>query len=290
VNFYNRFTQAARTFQDGLPWLAPPLSAKAKTVRRAMRVGPRPLINPAAQMIVLFSPKSACTNVAVWFFHHLGKAAEAREFSRWPHHYRLQVYYDSQLYKDACKQDLTNFKVVRVVRDPYDRVASGFRHAMTTRRARPVIAAQLNDPDIETKGMSFEQFLTFLEAVDLTACDPHFALQRHPLEDVLPVDHFINISTEDLMARLSEIERDFGLAPPGPEMAKWLAELKGHKRPKQGFAVAPDLHTRRFTEREATYGPWPDHEALLTPAVRERLRKLYAADIAAYLKSPASSN
>jgi hypothetical protein len=238
---------------------------------------------------VLFSPKAACTNVTIWFFQQLGQIAEAREYSRWPHRYRLQPYYDSVLYRRACRLDLTGFKVVRVVRDPYDRAASSFRHAIRARRIMPAIAEHLGDPKIATRGMSFEQFMTFLESVDITTCDPHFRLQRHPIEDLLPIDYLINISTEDLNGRLREIERDLGLPPPGEVMTRWLAELSHRKRPHREFAVTPDLHSRRFTKRQAARGPWPSHDALLTPAIRERLKRLYAADIAAYLKAPTPS-
>src|SRR6185437_13167032 len=49
---------------------------------------PRPLINPDARLVVLFSPKSACTTVVMWFLHHLGHGQKARDYATWPHHYR----------------------------------------------------------------------------------------------------------------------------------------------------------------------------------------------------------
>jgi hypothetical protein len=289
LNISDRLTQAARSLRR-MPLFVPTSTPEAKRARELVRLGPGPLINPDARMIVLFSPKSACTNVAIWFFHHLGQGAEARKFSHWPHRYRQSVYYPSSLYQKACKLDLTGFKVVRVIRDPYDRAASSFRHVMQTRKAKPLIARHLRDPKIETEGMSFEQFLTFLEQSDLTTCDPHFRIQRHPIEDVLPVDYLINISTDDLMERLRDVEQDLGLSPPSPAMHEWLAELKHHKRPSREFAARRDLQTRRFSQKEARRGPWPSHQAFLTPAVRERIGKLYAVDIEAYLKPATTSD
>src|SRR5688572_4072882 len=62
---------------------------------------PAPLIDPHNRLVVIFSPKSACTNVVAWFFHHLGHTQAARDFHRSPHRYRFQVYYRSEIYQDA---------------------------------------------------------------------------------------------------------------------------------------------------------------------------------------------
>jgi hypothetical protein len=266
--------------QDGLAWVQ---SAPARSrMHDLLKVKPRPLIAPEARMVVLFSPKAACTNVVMWFLHHLGHGQKARDYAAWPHRYRGQVYYQSDLYRDACRLDLTGFTVIKVIRDSFDRAESAFRHALATRLIKNNVAPVLGDLDVVRDGLSFDQFLTFLEHSDLTTCDPHFRLQRHPIEDVLPVHHLINISREDLHARLGEIERELGLPKPGPEFADWLHSIRNHRRPEQELPPVDDLYHLRFTQLQARKGPWPAAGSFINPHARERLKKLYAIDIDSY--------
>src|SRR5262245_41835151 len=58
---------------------------------------PRPLILPQRRMIVVFSPKSACTTVVIWFLHQIGHSKAARDYASWPHRYRTEVYYKTRL-------------------------------------------------------------------------------------------------------------------------------------------------------------------------------------------------
>src|SRR5262249_14181942 len=67
---------------------------------------PPPLIDPANKLVVIFSAKSACTNVLVWFFHHLGHAKAVRDYHPSPHQYRTQVYYRSKLYQRTYNLNL----------------------------------------------------------------------------------------------------------------------------------------------------------------------------------------
>jgi hypothetical protein len=262
--------------------VAPPPPRLGK-LSHLLEINPRPLINPAARMVVIFSPKAACSNIAIWFFHHLGHGEQARAHDAWPHRYRKQIYYGTELYRDASAGDLSGYKVVRVIRDPYDRAASAFRHAIRTRLAERDIAQVLDDDTIARDGLSFADFLTFLERSDLTSCNPHFRIQRHPIEDVLPPDTVINISKENLMARLADVAHELGLPPAKPQMQDWMDELRGHNSPAGEFPHDPDLFTRQLTRLQAANGPWPSSAVLLTDDARRRLQKLYAVDIRSYL-------
>lgn len=253
------------------------------------QIAPRPLINPDARLVVLFSPKSACTNVVMWFFHHLGHGQKARDYAAWPHHYRTQVYSRSALYRKACRLDLSGFKVVKVIRDPFERAESAFRHALCTLLIRTEVAPLLGDPAIPREGLSFDRFLTFLERSDLTTCNPHFRPQRHPIEDVLPVHYLINITREDLHARLRDVERDLGLPTPGPELDDWLDSIRHHRRPLEELRDVDDLYHLPFTRRQARNGPWPPAGAFINPDARARLEKLYAVDIRHYLQHAGAS-
>src|SRR5262249_41777851 len=140
---------------------APPLARTE--IGRLLWSRPPPLINPDAKFVVIFSAKSACTNVLIWFFHHLGHLKAARDFHVWPHEYRVRVYYHSQLYQRAYKSDFSEFKVVRVVRDPYERAASGFRHIV--RHAGGSIGRYMGMRHVAERGLSFAEYLDFLEGL-----------------------------------------------------------------------------------------------------------------------------
>jgi hypothetical protein len=286
--YAEKLDTAAQTLNTALLWLktkrmAPPPGATTE-MGRLLWAAPQPLINPGAKMMVVFSQKAACTNVLIWFFHHLGHATAARHFHNWPHEYRNQVYYYSALYRKAYGLDFEKFKAVRVVRDPYERAASSFRHVVRNGFADATIAKRLRYRHIASKGLSFSAFLDFLDTLDLTDCDPHYSLQRHPIEDRLPVHHLINISTENLFTRLSEVETALGL--PQSDMAghPWVKRLRQHNRPAKELAGGADLYAQTFTREQARLGPWPRDEALLTPRARERIARLYAVDISAYLR------
>jgi hypothetical protein len=237
-------------------------------------------------MIVLFSPKSACTNVVIWFFHQLGHAAAAQDYDRWPHKYRGNVYYKSALYRRAFQHDLSRYFVLRVIRDPFERAVSSFRHVHRNGSADHLIAQALGRRDIATSGLSFSEFLDFLETCDLAKCDGHYRLQRHPVEDRLPIRYLINASAEDLFARLNEVEADLGIAITDFNKLEWLNNVdRTHSHVAAPFDAA-NTYTHRFDRATARSGSWPSYDAFLTTEARERIARLYAVDIRAYGTAP----
>ena len=260
------------------------LPAGHSTMGRLLLALPRPLINPGAKLVVLYSPKSACSNVLIWFLHHLGHMDAARNFHRSPHRYRDRVYHQSPLYKSATRLDLTGFTVVKVIRDPCQRAVSSFRHVLRTGLFEDDMERKLDDTGLGQNGLSFAAFLDFLEKTDLRSCNPHYSLQGHPIEARLPVSHLINVSREDLFTRLNEVEAAIGL--PVSELAKapWVRQLgRRHHHEGGDFSGVTDFYRQRLGREHALRGPWPSYDALLTREARERVAQLYASDIAAYL-------
>ena len=263
-----------------------PAGAPDTELTRLLCTSPRALIDPSKRLIVLFSPKSACTNVVIWFFHQLGHAAAAQDYDRWPHKYRGNVYYKSALYRRAFQHDLSRYSVLRVVRDPYDRAVSSFRHVHRNGSADHLIAQVLGRRDIATSGLSFSEFLDFLETCDLAKCDGHYRLQRHPVEDRLPTRYLINASTEDLYTRLNEVEADLGIAITDFDKLEWLHSVnRTHSHVAAPFDAA-NTYTHRFDRTTARSGAWPRYDTFLTTEARERIARLYAVDIEAYGSGP----
>jgi hypothetical protein len=259
----------------------PPPGA-ASELGRLLWTDPRPLIYPRKRLIVVFSPKSACTSVVIWFFHHLGHSAAARDYSSWPHRYRTEVYYKSALYRRAYERDLSKFSLVRVVRDPLERAVSSFRHVQKGGLADKEIARALGRNDMSTAGLSFSEFLDFLEHCDLNTCDPHFRVQRHPIEDRLPTRHLINASAEDLFSRLNEVEADLNMPITDFSTLEWLQKINRKHRHNEAPVAPADAYNHRFDREAARNGVWPPYSAFLVPLARERLARLYARDIEAY--------
>jgi hypothetical protein len=281
LGFYGRLKDAVRAFHISVPGIRGPAGfASRGKYSKLLQVLPRPLIDPNARIVVLFSPKSACTSVAIWFFHQLVGEAPVRALNDWPHIYRNEVYYQSDTYREVCASDLAGFKVIRVVRDPFERAASAYRHALRTLLAEREMVKVVG-PDILHEGFSFDTYLTFLEQIDLGTCNPHFRPQRHPLEEALPIDYLINISRENLFGRLGDIERELGLKPTGPSIHEWVRDVEGRRYTPtpENFANGDSVV---LTKKHARTGPWPRSQDLLTPRARERLAKLYAVDIRAY--------
>jgi hypothetical protein len=259
---------------------SPPPSVSA--IGRLLWNEPKPLIDPRHRFIVIFSAKSACTNVLIWFLTQIGHHRAARDFHRWPHRYRMDVYYDSKLYRDALSRDFDDFKVIRVVRDPFER-ASSFRHAVGFDFADRSINWRIGRRNMERDGLSFSEFLSFLERLNLQNCDPHFAIQRHPLEDRLKPDYLINVSRENLFDRLNEIEAELNLKRTSLRDDSWVRKLRYRDQPTLALENCEAIYTRRLTRQAARNGPWPRSDALLTDDARRRIGALYAKDIACYL-------
>lgn len=263
----------------------PPPGATSE-LGRLLWTDPRPLIFPRKRMIVVFSPKSACSTVVIWFLHQLGHAKAARDYSSWPHRYRTEVYYKSRLYLRAYERNLSKFSLVRIVRDPFERAVSSFRQVQKGGLADKEMAGVLGRNDMSTTGLSFSEFLDFLERCDLRTCDPHFRIQRHPIEDRLPTRHLINASTENLLTRLNQVEVDFDLPVTDFGKLEWLQTISRKHSHVATPSITPDAYSHRFNREAARSRSWPPYGAFLTPAARERLARLYATDIEAYGRAP----
>lgn len=246
---------------------------------QALKAVMRPLIHPEHRFVVVFSAKSACSSVVIWFLHTLGLAAEARAHNEWPHLYRIDKLYQRPDYLDARDRfgpdDVT---VLRIVRDPVERAASSFRHALGTGYAREAIGRVLG-VDTDIQGLSFERYIDFLETEDLDSCDPHHRRQKHPLEAVRRPDVVINTSRQNLFESLQAFERKLGMPSTDFAQMHWIHELQASRMPRSVPAQG-DPYRMVLTRQRAQAGPWP--LGLITPEARGRLERLYREDIQLY--------
>lgn len=246
-------------------------------------IDPRPLIDKEARFVLLWSPKVACTTTTIWFFTKAGLAEKARAYDVWPHRYRLKVHYGSAYHRKAAAADLGAHAVLKIIRDPYSRVVSSYRHSLRTGYAVKAMEKALGRPvDIET-GYSFREFLDFLEREDLRRCNTHHRLQHHPIEDTLAPTEIINISRQNLFAGLNAFEHRIGLPQTDFETLSWLRDVEKKRKSRQVSEGAPAYETR-FSRKAARPDStrWPSNDLLLVPEARDRVRRLYARDFEAY--------
>lgn len=248
--------------------------------RNPMLRQPRVLLDPDKRMMVVWSPKSACTTVFVWFANVIGKVHELKGH-KWPHEYRREVYYKSDLHLRGLEHPLRDYRMVRIIRDPYSRAASIYRHALKTRLDEEGLKAASPPLDRRT-GFSFLQFLDYVESLKLDSANVHIRPQFHPVEAELRPEFVINISRQDLFAELHGVEEAFGLPRTDFRSLEWL-HREADRKAKPGAFDGEEADAVPFdTSAARGLKPWPTYEQLLTPRARARIEKLYARDFEAY--------
>jgi len=245
---------------------------------------PPPLINRTERFGVLWSGKAGSMAVTFWFLARLGLLDAARQYGRNPHNYRIDVLLKDPTYQAgvaAC--DPAALRWLRIIRSPYKRAVSSYRH---------VVRHGFDDAEIEKhlsisipeSGLSFQEFLDYLLAIDVVTCNVHYRQQWHPLEARVVPRRVVNIDEENLLAALDAFESDLGLPPLAPATrATLLAELerestRHHKPLDMNDSVAETRFRRSDSE-----GNWPGYEMFLTnEAARRKIERIYAKDFAAY--------
>jgi len=244
---------------------------------------PRPLINCDRKIVVIWSPKSACTTAYVWFSQVSGFAEDVRKHHAWPHRHRTEVFNHSELYRRGLRSDLSDCRIVRIIRDPYSRAVSIYRHALRTKFAEEDMESFSGGRLDADKGYSFQQFLDLLEYLDMSSCDMHYRPQFHPFEKVRRPDKFINISTQDMFAELNAFEASAALPQTDFKSLDWLHQLEGRRKANAAEIEGDKLDEVSVSRRDVkVLNRFPSYDQLLTPEARARIEKIYRTDFEAY--------
>ncbi len=173
---------------------------------------------------------------------------------------------------DACAH------AIFVIRDPYERIVSGYLQQVVSRldEPYPVLAQSVREiAGRDRAGLSFADFVElYLGAGDFSRIDVHFMPQVAHLapirySDVLWDRHLAEDAAQVFGPALAE---EYFRRP-----VNAMAHLARHADPDAWKTPAGELH-RRFTAS----GALPARDDLLTPALRERLAAIYAADLALF--------
>lgn len=233
------------------------------------------LIYPPGGIGLIWSPKSACTTALLWYLAHLGMLEAAATFSRWPHNYRMKVLPELEAYKQWLAEcDPNRLRWVRVVRNPFFRAVSSYRHALRWGFENEKLGEFLGFP-VADRGFSFGEMLAYLAQADnLGGCDPHLRPQWYPFEAGLVMSRVVNADRENLLDVLCEF------ADPGDEPRRRLAA--------EAIRIAGLHHASRVSwendcsetvfQPASTGGEWPDYQAFLNPTTRRLVERIYRDD------------
>lgn len=244
---------------------------------------PVPLLAPDQSLLVIWSAKSACSLIFVWYLRLVGLLDHYRESGISPHEYRGQHYLGSDAFRRGKRKMLDDYRVVHIIRDPYLRAVSCYRHVLAhgfaDKRFRVFDGGKL----VRQEGFSFNSYLDFLDTLDLAHTNLHHRQQLHRIERIRGADRVINISKGRLLQDLNRLEIDCGIEPTDFTRLNWALGVEERRRAKTTAFAADGIPDLRFTPVAAVgKAPWPDYEQFLTAKTRQRIETLYAADFRAF--------
>lgn len=237
----------------------------------------RTLVFPPAKIGIIWSPKSACTKVVLWYFKLTGLLDAALYYHSWPHYYRMHVLYSSQRYGQwARNSDWENFTWYQFCRDPVSRLLSSYRHNLGFGYADDRISRALRRRVSYLEGYSLDDFLKYLETQDLGgAADPHVKQQWHRISKKVHINT-INIDETDMFRQMNAIELKHNL--PATDFPA-LEAFKADDRRRAKLGTQQRFSSSQILTHKDALGQWPLQAALLDPTTTDRIKRLYAADM-----------
>jgi len=244
---------------------------------------PVPLLAPDQSLLIVWSAKSACSLTFVWYLGLVGLLDQYRASGMSPHEYRGRHYMTSDAFRRGKGKVLDDYHVVHVIRDPFLRAVSCYRHvlarAVADKRFRAFEGGELD----RRQGFSFSRYLDFLETLDLAHTNLHHRLQVHRIERIRGPDRVINISKGRLLPELNRLEIDRGIEPTDFSKLDWALGVEERRRAKTTAFAADAVPDLPLTPAAAVgRAPWPNYDQFLTAKTRRRIETLYAADFQAF--------
>ena len=186
----------------------------------SLQRAPVALYSESLPLAVLFSPKAGTTFAVKWFFFQEGILDEALAYAKWPHPYRQEVFYQRPDYVKLAAVPSLGPRVVKFVRDPYDRAVSSYLHfCELSQRDDPnqarVVLADIGDhlgrPVGIESSFTFREFVSYLASIDLRVANVHFRTQVSPCERDGLLQEMRIVRIEESRDELPRLEADLGL-------------------------------------------------------------------------------
>ena len=260
---------------------------KAKDPRlRPWYEGSRPFPFTRTDAVLSFSQKSACTTTVMWYLAVEGHRDAAARLGIGPWRYpNARLLWSPRFVRRLpIGRDLSEWTLLRVMRNPLRRLVASFRHAVRTGYADGELAVRFGRDVRAADGLSLEMFLDLLEHADLERCDLHHRLQRNPV-DTLGFGRIVtvDVDAQNLEEALSAFSRSHGLPEVRFDTLPRMAEFsKVHNAPPDDESAVDslddaDLLRHRFVRSDAQR-QWPGRRLAALPVVQEAARRLYAPD------------
>jgi len=272
------------------------LTRLSQSRRRPLYVTRRiPLYHPDFPFILMWSQKAGCTTVVNWFFDQVGLLEEALEYRPWVHLYEVEVYKRRPDYVRETMEAMGSgrYRVVKVVRHPFRRAASGFLvlgdgpsaraghwAAGYWKQAAEWLAARGLDA---SDGLSFSQHLEHLaerertlgrfDAVNLHVAQQHVPGEDEVVQEYVPIERFADWASEQSAARGLK-ESDFAA----------LGSSGHHHGADEERTARLGDRPEEYRLRRAEFADhrFPDAQVLVNERSMPRLRVSYGRDVAAY--------
>ena len=217
---------------------------KEKKRRNSILVRPTPLINLEKKYVILWSAKSGCTFVLKWFYMQNDIKYSRREgnYTGW-HDHRIRSFYKSDDYKNAIKaytKDSTEFKHIKIVRNPFERTASAYLHLLKkAHQNHPMAKDYLGVDDIPSDfNMSFEEFLNVLSTKNVRIGNAHWRSQTHHLERAKNVKLHKVINLNNSFREFRELELELGLKKSSKSKFDKLRKNRHHSKKSSEISTA----------------------------------------------------
>ncbi len=250
--------------------------ANGQPVRRA----PEPLVDPVNKIILFWMHRCGSTTGQLWFFEAAGwkermKGKGASQLAPEWYEEHAGIYTDlAPFYRDP------SFLKIAVVRHPLSRAVSAYSVVTDTKSGSQwrAVSRSIKDPDADTR-ITFNEFVTFLESVDLATANYHWRLQTASdwYDLKLPGVEFVRV--ELIQADLDRMCAKLGKRPIVMKKSSATTKVESDLR-------NVDLANLRRTDYDRIFGKdkrgiiqFPDYRHFMTPDVTARLAKLYARDL-----------
>jgi hypothetical protein len=244
------------------------------------------LLLPKHEIGIIWSPKSACTKVLLWYFNHIGLLDAAIFYHPFPHKYRTEVFYQSRGYMAwLTHSDWKNFTWYQFCRDPVKRALSSYRHNVGLGYADERISKALGRTVSNLEGYSLNDFLNYLETLDLATrgTDPHVRLQKNRIAKVVDITT-VNIDEVDMLEAMNVIESQHGM--PMTDFAA-LNVFANDDRRRAHFDLTQQYSPSQLLTHSDAKGKWPVEVSMLSALTVERIKRLYNEDMQFIYGNPA---
>lgn len=255
---------------------------------------PHILVDRNRKIAFMWSAKAGCTFGVKWFFAKCGLLDDAIKHYPWIHDYTLNVYIHKDEYNQALDLLLERpeeFAIIKLVRNPFNRVVSSYIHANRVGYEDKALAIFLKRLVNRKKRFSFKEFVRYLESISIYSCDIHHRQQIHPVEIKGLLKPTFVVKLESSVAELSALEKKLDLGASNFGILNRSHHCVAKYQPSSGCCSNEQFLFQVHGETNA-----PEVPFFFDKELEEQVINIYDQDYAAYRYSkslidlPASVN